>query len=180
MTFARCDVHATSVGSEQGKEEDPWNASWSGSMGRRMTAPGSDDRSLQSLSVDECVELLARRSVGRLAVNVEGEGPLVTPVNYVWSGSAVVFRTDPGTKLDALAFGPISFQVDEIDPIHRSGWSVLVRGRAENATYFESSHLELEPWAGGDKKHWFRIVRHTVTGRRIVLPPFEPHEKGYL
>ena len=145
-----------------------------------MAESGYDDRSVQSLSVDECVELLARRSVGRLAVNIEGDGPLVIPVNYVWSGSAVVFRTDLGTKFDALAHGPISFQLDEIDLVHRSGWSVLVRGRAENATYFESGHLDLEPWVGGDKKYWFRIVSHTVTGRRIVLPPFVPHEKGYL
>src|SRR6187401_1644040 len=100
-----------------------------------MAESGADDRSLQSLTIDECVELLAARSVGRLAVNNQGDGPLVTPVNYVWSGSAVVFRTDPGTKLDALSHGPVSFQVDEIDPIHRIGWSVLVRGRAEHATH---------------------------------------------
>ena len=101
-----------------------------------MTESDSGDGGLQSLSVDECVELLAGRSVGRLAVNIEGDGPLVTPVNYVWSGSAVVFRTDPGTKLDALAHGPISFQVDEIDPIHRSGWSVLVRGTSRECNAF--------------------------------------------
>jgi nitroimidazol reductase NimA-like FMN-containing flavoprotein (pyridoxamine 5'-phosphate oxidase superfamily) len=135
---------------------------------------------LQALSADECLALLAMRSVGRIAVNIEGDGPLVIPVNYVLSGSAVVFRTDPGTKLDALALGPISFQLDEIDPLHRTGWSVLVRGRAEAATYFESGHLKLEPWAGGAKEHWFRIVAHSVTGRRIALPEFLPNQKGYL
>lgn len=138
------------------------------------------DRGLHPLSVDECLELIASRSVGRIAVTIEGDGPLVTPVNYVLSGNAVVFRTDPGTKLDALTLGPISFQLDEIDPFHRTGWSVLVRGRAEEATYFESDHVELEPWAGGDKKHWFRIVSHSVTGRRIVLRESQPNEKGYL
>ena len=39
------------------------------------------DAWLEELPYEECVELLAAQSVGRIAVIVEG-GPVVVPVNY--------------------------------------------------------------------------------------------------
>jgi nitroimidazol reductase NimA-like FMN-containing flavoprotein (pyridoxamine 5'-phosphate oxidase superfamily) len=46
--------------------------------------------------------LLAERHLGRLALT-DPDGPVIFPVNYAVDEGAVVFRTDPGTKLDALA-----------------------------------------------------------------------------
>ena len=89
------------------------------------------------------------------------------PVNYLLDGDVVVFRSGPGTKLRALRGTPASFQLDDIDPTQRTGWSVLVRGRADEATHWEIDHLDLTAWAPGDKSHWVRVVPDAITGRRI-------------
>lgn len=129
---------------------------------------------------EECLDLLRVNDVGRLAVSVPDDGPLVVPVNYVVDGEAVVFRSDPGTKVAASRVGPVSFQLDHIDHSSRTGWSVLVRGVAYEATHWETDHLDLQPWLPGDKAHWVRILPTSITGRRIVLPPFTPSPYGYL
>ena len=51
-----------------------------------MALTASDDR-WRELEVDECLALLRASRVGRLAL-VEGELPLILPVNYVRDGDA--------------------------------------------------------------------------------------------
>lgn len=115
----------------------------------------------------ECLDLLRGQPVGRIAV-IDGDSPLVVPVNYTLDGDCVVFRSEGGTKLDALArHEKVSFEVDAIDWYHRTGWSVLVRGTAYEATHWEVDHLLLEPWTEGDKRHWVRIPITEITGRRL-------------
>jgi nitroimidazol reductase NimA-like FMN-containing flavoprotein (pyridoxamine 5'-phosphate oxidase superfamily) len=60
---------------------------------------------------EECLRLLAGDEIGRLAV-VAGKTPIVTPVNYALDGESVVFRTDPGTKLDQGPRARAGFEVD--------------------------------------------------------------------
>ena len=121
--------------------------------------------------------MLAGRSIGRLAVITPDGLPFVVPVNYALDGETVVFRTDVGTKFDALLRHPVGFQVDSIDPDHRTGWTVLVQGIAHETTPQEVEHLTVEPWTG-PKKHWVRVVPRHVSGRRIRLPEDEPHSEG--
>lgn len=130
----------------------------------------------------ECLRLVRTQVVGRLAMTTPYEAPLVVPVNFVLDGDVVVFRSDPGTKLRLLRAGPISFQVDFIDWQHRTGWSVLARGLAHEATHAEVQHLLLESWVEGDKGHWVRIELADVTGRSLTLTELEfpPDDRGYL
>ena len=60
----------------------------------------------------ECIALLGSVQVGRVGVTIDAL-PAVLPVNFVvWNGS-IVFRTVPGTKLDAAAAGDVvAFEVD--------------------------------------------------------------------
>jgi nitroimidazol reductase NimA-like FMN-containing flavoprotein (pyridoxamine 5'-phosphate oxidase superfamily) len=118
--------------------------------------------------------------VGRLAIASPGAAPLVVPVNYVLDGEIVVFRSDPGEKVLLLRGSPVSFQIDQIDPFRRTGWSVLVQGVAYEATPREIEHLHIDPWAPGEKSHWVRIVPASITGRRIQLPELRRDSKGYL
>ena len=60
------------------------------------------DACLEELTDTECRNLLAERHLGRLAL-VDAQGPVIFPVNYVFDQGSVVFRTDPGTKLDGAA-----------------------------------------------------------------------------
>jgi nitroimidazol reductase NimA-like FMN-containing flavoprotein (pyridoxamine 5'-phosphate oxidase superfamily) len=139
---------------------------------------GDDDPELdeaQRLEVLDragCIELLARhRFVGRLAVVVDGR-PIILPVNYIFDDDSVVFCTAIGTKLDAVMGGAdVAFEVDDSVPLHHSGWSVLVRGRAEAITdpgeVARLGHGPLRPWAKGARANWVRISLDEISGRRI-------------
>jgi nitroimidazol reductase NimA-like FMN-containing flavoprotein (pyridoxamine 5'-phosphate oxidase superfamily) len=122
------------------------------------------------LTRDECLRLLRAFTVGRVAVAPAVGSALVVPVNYIVDGEIIVFRSDLGEKLGLLHERPVSFQIDWIDPFHHTGWSVLVRGTAFRATGAEVEHLDLSPWAAGDKRHWVRVVPAEITGRRLVAP----------
>lgn len=125
------------------------------------------DISFEELSRDECLHLLASHRVGRLAVAAPDAAPFVVPVNYLIDGEVVVFRSAGGSKLRALRGTPVAFQIDELDPMRRTGWSVLIRGRAYESTRWETEHLDLETWAPGEKSHWVRVVPDAISGRRI-------------
>jgi nitroimidazol reductase NimA-like FMN-containing flavoprotein (pyridoxamine 5'-phosphate oxidase superfamily) len=143
---------------------------------------------LEELSLDECQRLLATQQVGRFAVIV-GHYPLVFPVNYAVDGDTIVFRTGPGTKLFAIERSNVSFEVDEIDIVDRTGWSVLVRGVAQEiapdhggAASSTASRQQATPWPGGDRDRIVRIVPDLITGRRIraseLRDPFD--DRRYL
>ena len=69
--------------------------------------------------------------------------PLIFPVNYGIDRGVIVIRTDEGTKLAAADHANVTFEVDAIDSRTRSGWSVLVRGLAEEVTAeFGTSMIE--------------------------------------
>lgn len=127
---------------------------------------------IEVLGEDECLTLLARDQIGRLAV-VDVTNPMIFPVNYVLDGRTIVFRTDPGTKLDQGQRSGACFEIDSFDSATRSGWSVVATGRLEEITTFQSDALAgakalpIDPWAGGDKAHWMRLTPSRITGRRV-------------
>lgn len=135
---------------------------------------------LEEIDRETCLELLRSQPIGRIAVALPSGPPLVVPVNYIVLGQDIVFRTDPGTKLDAICEQPVSFEVDLIDPFRRTGWSVLAQGIADETTPGDIDSLELESWAGGDKRHWVRVTPTAITGRRIRLPEIPVEARGYL
>jgi nitroimidazol reductase NimA-like FMN-containing flavoprotein (pyridoxamine 5'-phosphate oxidase superfamily) len=135
---------------------------------------------LEELSRQECFALLGTCPVGRVAISRTHAAPLVVPVNFVLDGEVIVFRTAAGTKVDRLRTGPIGFEVDAVDPFHHAGWSVYVEGPAYEATHWEVEHLELEPWAPGDKDRWIRLSPAHVSGRRIRSHALVFDARGYL
>ncbi|HEY5887772.1 MAG TPA: pyridoxamine 5'-phosphate oxidase family protein [Acidimicrobiales bacterium] len=126
---------------------------------------------IQVMDRDECLALLTGEHVGRLAV-VHGDSPMIYPVNYVLDGDDIVFRSDPGTKVEAGLRGPVCFEVDHLDPSTHGGWSVVVPGRVEEVIPHRHSAwprilaLPLEAWTG-PKQRLFRIVADRITGRRV-------------
>lgn len=139
---------------------------------------------LQVLSAEDCYALLATQQIGRLGVNAE-HYPLIFPVNYALDHGVIVIRTNASTKLAAANHANVTFEVDDIDQRTRSGWSVLVRGLAEEVTSeYRTELIErtkatgAQPWAPGERGHWMRLIPQGISGRRIVpgeLPPaFEP------
>lgn len=128
-------------------------------------------RMLEELSVEECWRHLGGRTVGRLAVSVAGK-PDIFPVNYRVDDQTLVVKTAPGFKLAAATLSPaVAFEVDHLDEVERSGWSVVVRGVAveleQMDELLDADDLDLQPWAGGPKTRYIRIEPDEVTGRRI-------------
>ncbi len=126
---------------------------------------------LELIPPAECWKLLSGTPVGRVGVLVDS-APEIYPVNFVVDEETIVFRTDPGNKLRELERSPsICFEVDELDLADRTGWSVLVKGRAEELADAEglrrAAGLPLHFWALGEKAHWIRIRPVEVSGRRI-------------
>ncbi len=121
--------------------------------------------------MNECLKLLEAHYVGRIAVVVDGQ-PLIFPVNYAMSGTHVVFRSDPGTKLSGAVEHPVAFEIDGVDGMYHSGWSVLVVGTAHEehneANLRELARLPFSTWVSGPKSHWMRITGGAITGRRIT------------
>ncbi|HEX8804374.1 MAG TPA: pyridoxamine 5'-phosphate oxidase family protein [Acidimicrobiales bacterium] len=126
---------------------------------------------MERMTQAECWRLLAEAPVGRLGVLVDS-APEIYPVNHMVDGDSIVFRTDPGTKLDGLTRSPaVCFQIDDIDPESHRGWSVLAKGHATRMANpgdrLRADAGELRYWTVGPKPHWVRIEVHQVSGRRI-------------
>jgi uncharacterized protein len=93
----------------------------------------TDHAGLIVLSFDECIRLVAGSTVGRIGFVTGGEVEIL-PVNHLVDGSTVAFRTLYGSKLGAAAQNAaVSFEADGYDA-EGSGWSVLIKGRAEVVT----------------------------------------------
>jgi nitroimidazol reductase NimA-like FMN-containing flavoprotein (pyridoxamine 5'-phosphate oxidase superfamily) len=134
--------------------------------------PDNFDVAMKNLTPEECHQLLADHHLGRLAVVVGGQ-PIIFPVNYVFDGERVVFRTDEGLKLRHAPLRRVAFEIDGFDETTGTGWSVLVQGSTYEITraidqYSEAlRRLPVTPFAPGDKAHWIEIVPIEITGRRI-------------
>jgi nitroimidazol reductase NimA-like FMN-containing flavoprotein (pyridoxamine 5'-phosphate oxidase superfamily) len=137
-----------------------------------MDAPINRRTGLEELDLDECMRLLAREPIGRLAVVVSGH-PLVFPVNFALDGNAVVLRTDKGTKLYGARNGPVAFECDGIDRACHTGWSVVIHANAEEVhNPIEIARLERLPlglWSPGPKPTWLRLRATATSGRRIPM-----------
>jgi uncharacterized protein len=132
-----------------------------------------DPGSLDEIEPAECWHLLATQLIGRVAVIV-GHYPLVFPVNYTIDGQTILYRTGVGTKLESIHRSNVSFEVDEIDLVHRSGWSVMVNGVAQELSMGAEHRVVtrdelgfVTPWAPGKRDHFIRIFADRITGRRI-------------
>ena len=72
-------------------------------------------------------ELLRREKVGRL-VYIDDLGPIAERVNYAVAEETIVLRVEGDGKRQAAAQTALAFEVDRLDPDHKSGWSVIMRG----------------------------------------------------
>lgn len=137
------------------------------------------DQSIEILDENQCLALLNSHEVGRIAFEFEGRIEIF-PVNYGIEGAVIVFRTSPGTKLEAMPKTEVAFEVDSWDPDSATGWSVVARGPAEEVTTNigrVAEHLRrvpVSPIAPGKRWHWLAIKPTEITGRRFHVAPAKP------
>jgi uncharacterized protein len=135
-----------------------------------------DPRPFRRLSEQDCRDLLQSHTICRIAWQA-ADGPQVLPVSYLWHQGSVVFRTSPyGVLSELIRPTDVAVQLDELDEQLRSGWSVLVQGRAEAvAEPTELLHLwtidGMVPWAPGIRNVFIRVVPRRITGRSLSRTP---------
>ena len=132
----------------------------------------TDAEGLEVLVAEQCLELLARSRLGRIAVTI-GAVPAIFPVHYQLLDGQVVFRTGKGTNLHtASANTVVAFEVDDVDPTWNRGWSVLVVGVARELRDNVAIALALDQapnlWDPGAGSHVISIMPAFLSGRRFV------------
>jgi nitroimidazol reductase NimA-like FMN-containing flavoprotein (pyridoxamine 5'-phosphate oxidase superfamily) len=131
----------------------------------------SDRPALESLTIDECNDLIAPGGVGRIVFS-DDRGPTAIPVNFRVSEGEIVFRTESDAALlPNLAAGEVSFEVDHLDEALAEGWSVVLTGQShvivDPSEVERARSLAVAPWAGGDRDLYVCLVPRMITGRRI-------------
>jgi len=126
---------------------------------------------LEHVEPEECWRLLKSTNVGRLAVSIKNH-PDIFPVNYAVVDESIVINSAPGTKLAAAVLGAaVAFEVDALDPITRTGWSVVLKGQAEEIADIEgllaAEDLDIGTWTDWDKTRFVRLSPDEITGRRM-------------
>lgn len=127
----------------------------------------------RALDRQECMRLLAKVPVGRVVYTRQAL-PAVLPVNFsLDTDSSVLVRTSASSDLVRAIDGVVvAFEADDFDAATRSGWSVVVTGRATVVTDL-AEHARL---SGAGPRSWVvtrdgvfvRIEAEMVTGREIA------------
>ncbi|MFI9722659.1 pyridoxamine 5'-phosphate oxidase family protein [Streptomyces sp. NPDC052396] len=145
--------------------------------GRHDAPPGQPGAGvhpmLMRLSERECWERLGTHGIGRLGLSAD-TGPVILPVNFLVDAHTIAYRTDAEGAAAAAAGSQLAFETDHIDEHLRNGWSVLVVGTAHHITDPDAVRTlaerpGAEPWAGGARDLWIRIVPSQISGRTIRM-----------
>jgi nitroimidazol reductase NimA-like FMN-containing flavoprotein (pyridoxamine 5'-phosphate oxidase superfamily) len=127
-----------------------------------MTSAG-----LQVIDRAECESLLRSCTFGRIGVKI-ADDLMILPVYYTVVDDDIVFRSAPGTKLDAAIMGTrLTFEIDEAS----RGWSVMVSGHAREIGGSEARvrlrALLSDVWPEGERDHVVAVSIERISGRRV-------------
>ncbi|MGI8753958.1 MAG: pyridoxamine 5'-phosphate oxidase family protein [Acidimicrobiales bacterium] len=129
-----------------------------------------DSDGLEILSRAECLRLLASRSVGRVAVSRHAL-PAILPVSYRLAGEEVVFGAGE-THATETRNVVLAFEVDDVDPVTRRGWSVVAVGLAHQVMVDpegkDAMVVDPDPWVGRLETPLIHLSTDRLTGRRMT------------
>ena len=130
-----------------------------------------DSNGLEILTEGECLDYLARCTLGRIGYVVDDRVRII-PLNYALDGHALVFHAGPGsTRLIAALGEHVAFEVDSADRETRTAWSVVASGPAwevhDSATVARFRQLPIRAWIPVSRPHWIRIQIEELHGRRV-------------
>jgi nitroimidazol reductase NimA-like FMN-containing flavoprotein (pyridoxamine 5'-phosphate oxidase superfamily) len=130
-----------------------------------------DKSGLEVLTEGECFAKLETAPIGRVVYS-DRALPVIVPVNFILDGTDIVIRTQRRSRLATHAPGHVvAFEVDDIDPANRSGWSVVLTGCFELVDEPDEvrrlDDLDLRSWAPSAHDRYLKLRPDLVTGRRI-------------
>jgi len=130
----------------------------------------SDGATLQQLSRDECLRLMASVSIGRIIYTRQAL-PAVELVNFALDHGDIVMKTDGDGKLAAATRQAIvAFEADCLD-VDQVGWSVTAIGPSREVTDPEDiarlQKIDLSSWPHGAQELFIRVSPEILNGRRL-------------
>ena len=130
----------------------------------------SDGPGPQQLSRDECLQLMASVSMGRVIYTRQAL-PAVELVNFALDHGDIVIKTDGDGKLAAATRHTIvAFEADCLDA-QQAGWSVTAIGLSREVTDPEDigrlQKIDLDSWAYGTREQFIRVSPELLNGRRL-------------
>ncbi|MGW5437496.1 pyridoxamine 5'-phosphate oxidase family protein [Nocardia asteroides] len=136
--------------------------------------PGEDGRDVVELERAEALRLVAGAPFGRVVFTRDAL-PAIRPVNHLVDGEAIIVRTRVTSRLTSAVHGNapvvVAYAVDDIDPVRRTGWSVMVTGFARTVTDPDRvARYErlLCPWVGRVMDTVLAIEPEIVAGIRLL------------
>jgi hypothetical protein len=129
----------------------------------------SDGPAPQQLSRDECLQLMASVSMGRIIYTRQAL-PAVELVNFALDDGDIVIRTDGDGKLAAATRrAVVAFETDCLDA-RQAGWSVTAIGPSREVTdpgdLGRLQKIDLSSWTYGPRECFIRVSPELLNGRR--------------
>lgn len=127
---------------------------------------------IRELGRQECLDRLRQAPIGRV-VHTQNALPAVLPVNFSLDAQfAVLLRTSPESELVRSIDGVVvAFEVDAVDAVTHSGWSVVVTGHAtlvdDPAEHQHLTRTGPRSWIASPQDVFIRIASELVTGREL-------------
>jgi hypothetical protein len=121
----------------------------------------------------EALALLVKAPFGRVVFSHQAL-PAIRPANHLVEASGdLIIRTHTGMALlDRAALSEVvAYEADDLDPVTRTGWSVVVTGAASpvsDPAELARYQAALTSWVEADMEHVVRIRADLVTGYRVV------------
>jgi hypothetical protein len=131
------------------------------------------------LTRGESLRLVGSVPFGRIVFTARAL-PAIQPVPHLLAGQQIIIRASLGAAISSAVHGTptiVAYQADLIDPVERTGWSVVVVGRARRVAgeALTASYRRSLPWIDEDMDDVIAIDADLVTGFRIApVPVGEP------
>jgi len=145
------------------------------------STPAVEPRRVERVSRDEALALLASVPYGRVVFTLSAL-PAIRPVNHVLDEGDIVIRTRRLTgisaaltthaaALDQATDLVVAYEADLIDPVERTGWSVVVTGLArpiDDPERLARITDRLRPWVDSEMDTAIAITPELVDGIRLL------------
>lgn len=134
-------------------------------------------RHLVELDRVEAMRLLSEAAFGRIVFTLNAL-PAIRPVNHLVDDGQIIIRTRLTAKVAGAVRAPhdpvVAFEADDLDPVHRLGWSVVVTGLARTLTDpVRITRYEglLHPWVDHVMNTVIVIQPEIIAGFRLTQTP---------
>jgi nitroimidazol reductase NimA-like FMN-containing flavoprotein (pyridoxamine 5'-phosphate oxidase superfamily) len=130
----------------------------------------ANSRRLEKLDTATALALLGSAGFGRV-VFTQNALPAIRPVNHLLDDGQIIIRTRLSAAVSHATGTVVAYEADDLDPVRRLGWSVVVTGTArtvDDPARIARLEQALHPWVDQPMNTVIAIDTQLVTGYRFV------------